>query len=65
MLSSNQAKQKLMAAMRELTKAQERSYEAMFTDENDMEVAAFLYEAEQSAEAALSMIKEIRERIVR
>jgi hypothetical protein len=62
MISSNQAKQKLMAVMRELAKAQERSYEALFTEENPMEVAAYLYEAEQSAEAALSMIREIREK---
>lgn len=64
MLTSNKAKMKLTAALRELSKAQERAYEALFNEDSDMETAAFLYEAEKSAEAAFVMIKEIRERIV-
>lgn len=64
MLTTNKSKQKLMAAMRELAKAQERAYEALYTDENYLESAAYLYEAEQHAETARALLKEIREMIV-
>ena len=63
MLSTNKAKQKLMAALRELSKAQERAYEALYTEDNHLEVAAFLYDAENSAQAATQLMKEIREMV--